>query len=187
MGPDIADLALLEDEDLVGRDQRREAMGNDDQRPAGGDARNVGVDDRLAFGVEGARRLVEDEDARIDDQRPGDGQPLALPAGKVRRAFVDVGLVAARQPVDELLGAGEPRRPHHVLEGRIGPRRGDVVADRAAEQEVLLQDDADAPPQMIDVVFADVDAVDLDQAARSPSGGAGGAGSPWSCRSRSGP
>ena len=75
-----------------------------------------------------------------------------------------IGLVAARQPVDELLGAGEPRRPDHLVEGRIRLGRSDVLADRAAEQEVLLQHHAEAAAQVIDVVFAHVDPVDLDQA-----------------------
>ena len=48
-------------------------------RPCG-DLRHVLLDDPLAFVVERAGRLVEDQDARIGDQRAGDGDALALAA-----------------------------------------------------------------------------------------------------------
>ena len=139
-------------------------MGNRDHRAAPRDLLDIGVDDGLAVGIERAGRLVENEDARIEDQGARDRQALPLPAGQVGRAFVDIGVVAARQTVDEFLGARHPRGAHDVVEGRISFGGGDVLADRAAEQEVFLQDHADAAAQMRNIVFADVDAVDLDQA-----------------------
>ena len=50
------------------------------------------------------------------------------------------------------------------LERRVGRGGRDVVADGAAEQEVLLQHDADAAAQMGEVDVADVDAVEADHA-----------------------
>src|ERR1700736_387526 len=164
MGADVVDPAAFEHEDRVGADQRGEAVRDDDQRPALGDAQQVGVDNRLAVGVERAGRLVEDQDPRIADQRPRDGEPLLLTARQVGRAFLDEGLVAARQLLDEFLGSGEPRRLDDLLETGVGFRRGDRLADRTAEQEILLQHDAQARAQMIDVDLAQVVAVDLDQA-----------------------
>ena len=43
---------------------------------------HVLLDDALALIIERAGRLVEDQDARIDDQRAGDRDALALPAGE---------------------------------------------------------------------------------------------------------
>ena len=131
-------------------------------RPCG-DAPDVVVDDGLTVGIERAGRLVEDEDARIEDQRAGNREPLPLAAGKVGRTLVDMRLVAARKPVDELLGAGQARHPHDLVEGRVRLGGGNVLADRSREQEVLLQHDAEIATQMRDVVFAHVDTVDLDQ------------------------
>ena len=92
-----------------------------------------------------------------------DRQTLALTARQIGRAFLDEGLVAARQLLDEFLGPGEPRRLHDLLEAGVWLRGGNRVADRTAEQEIFLQHDAKARAQMIDVDLAQVVAVDLDQ------------------------
>ena len=84
-----------------------------------------------------------------------------LPAREVGRALLDVGLVAVRHALDEFLGAGEARRAHRV--GQRQPRTAgdDVVADRAAEQEIVLQHHAEALPQVPQVDLAQIGAVDL--------------------------
>ena len=73
------------------------------------------------------------------------------------------GFVTGGQAFDEFLGAGQPGRPHDLLERRIGLGGGDGVADRAAEQEILLQHDTKARTQMIHIDLAQIVAVDLDQ------------------------
>ena len=117
--------------------------------------------------LSGSSALVASSRIRIFGsriERARDRESLALAAGQIGRPFVDVRLVAARQPVDEFLGAGEPRRPDDLVEGRVRLGGRDVLADRAAEQKILLQHDAKAAAEMAHVVFAHVDAVDLDQA-----------------------
>ncbi|MEY3491870.1 MAG: hypothetical protein RL309_998, partial [Verrucomicrobiota bacterium] len=48
----------------------------------------------LGFWVDGRRRVVEQEDGRLEQQRAGDGDALALAAGEVDAAFAEEGLVA---------------------------------------------------------------------------------------------
>ena len=72
---------------------------------------HVLLDDPLALVVERARRLVEDQDARIGDQRARDGDALALAAGQRRAALAHDGVVAFRQLEDEFVRAGEARPP----------------------------------------------------------------------------
>ena len=55
-------------------------MGDDEDGAALGDLAHVVLDDALALVVERAGGLVEDEDARIGDERAGDGDALALAA-----------------------------------------------------------------------------------------------------------
>src|SRR5215213_217796 len=130
--------AAFENEDLVRVDQRRQAMRDHDQRASLRDFHQIGVDDRLAVGIERAGRLVEHQNARIAHQRARDRQTLALSAGQIGRSLLDEGLVPGRQPFDELLGAGQPRRPDDLLEFGMGFGGGNRLADRAAEQEVFL-------------------------------------------------
>ena len=88
-----------------------------------------------------------------------------LAAREVGRAFLDVGLVAVRHALDEFLGAGEARRMHRVRQRQARAAGNDVVADRAAEQEVVLQHHAEALAQMPQVDLAQIGAVDLQEAA----------------------
>ena len=86
---------------------RRQPVGDDDDRAAGGDALHVLLDDPLALVIELARRLVEDQDARVLHQGAGDGDALALPARQSGAAFADDRVVALGQFEDEAVRAGE--------------------------------------------------------------------------------
>ena len=86
VGAVLDDAAALDGDDAVGRAARvdsRWAMMKT-VRPSA-ISRHVLLDDALALVVERAGRLVEDQDARIGDQRAGDGDALALPAGQAAR------------------------------------------------------------------------------------------------------
>ena len=94
------------------------------------------VDQGLALGVGLAGELVEDQDARVAQDGPGQGQALLLAAGQLGAGLADARLVAVRQLHDEVVGEGPLGRRLHVL-----PRCaravavGDVVVDRVVEQD----------------------------------------------------
>src|SRR5271167_4315297 len=54
---------------------------------------------------------------------------------------------------------------HGVRQGKAGAAGNDVVADRAAEEEVVLQDNAEALPKMAEVDLAQIGAVELQEPA----------------------
>src|SRR5579864_3728516 len=64
----LDDAAALNGDDAVGAAHGGKAMGDDDHGAALRDLAHVLLDDPLALVVERARRLVEDEDARIGDE-----------------------------------------------------------------------------------------------------------------------
>ena len=80
---DIDHLSLVQNQGLVAFGQRRQPVRHDDHRPTARDAQQVGVDQRLAFRVERAGGLVEDQDPRIVDQRARDGEALAWPPDRL--------------------------------------------------------------------------------------------------------
>ena len=84
---------------------------------------HVVLDDALALVVERAGRLVEDQDARVGDQRARDGDALALAARQARAALADDGVVALGQLEDEFVRAGELRRRDHPLHRHRRDRR----------------------------------------------------------------
>ena len=96
-GAGLDDAALVEHQDAVGVADRGEAVGDHE----GGAALHDLVERRLQLalgrGVERARRLVEDQDRRVLEERAGDRQALALAAGERAAALADDG-VEARPP-----------------------------------------------------------------------------------------
>src|SRR5689334_17109735 len=78
----LDDPAVLDRKYPVGLPQRRETMGDDDDRAPGADAAHVLLDDPFAFVVEGACRLIKDQYPRIGDQSTCNRNTLALPAGQ---------------------------------------------------------------------------------------------------------
>ncbi len=77
----LDDLSLLQHEDLVGLPDRGDALGDDDRRHALAASAEPTPDLALGDRVHGRGRVVEDEDLGLDEERPGQGEPLALAAG----------------------------------------------------------------------------------------------------------
>jgi hypothetical protein len=118
------------------------------------------LDERLALGVEARRRLVEEEDARLGQDRAGDRHPLALPAGELDAALADHRLEPFVEAVGELGDEGERGRLAHLLLGRARAREEEVLADRAVEQEVVLEHQPELAPVDARHHLGQVDAVD---------------------------
>src|SRR5207237_7211376 len=125
------------------------------------------LDEPLRLGVERARRLVEDEDRRVAQDRPRDRDPLLLAAGEAVAALADDGVVALGQRRDHLVDPGGPGRSLDLLVARVGLREAEVLANALVEEIRLLRDDADEVAQRREAQVADVDAVDRDAAARN--------------------
>src|SRR5262245_52566724 len=64
--------------------EQRRLVGDDEDRHRAAQLSDGRADCRLGGRVEGSGRLIEDEELRLVDQRPGDGQALALSPGKTR-------------------------------------------------------------------------------------------------------
>ena len=75
---------------------------------------------------------------------------LPLAAGEDLAALADQRIVAVGQPQDELVGAGGAGGGDDLRPRGVGPAVGDVLGDRAVEQERLLQHDADVAAVLLD-------------------------------------
>ena len=113
-------------------------------------ARHAGeraLDGGLGLVVDRGGGLVEHEDGGVAQDGAGDGEALALAAGELLAALADDRVVAVGQGADEGVGLGEGGGPHHVGVGGVGPAVGEVLADRALEQEHVLAHEADRAAQ----------------------------------------
>ena len=127
------------------------------------------LDQRLALAVEARRRLVEDQDPRVGQDRARDRHALALAARQLHAALADDRVVLLLEPVDELVGVRDAADRPDLLEGRVRAAVADVVADGAVEQEVVLQHDAELRAVVAQPDRREVAAVDEDR-ARSSAG-----------------
>ena len=81
------------------------------------------------------------------------------PPESAEARLADPGVVAQRQPLDELVGVGHLGRPHHRVHVGLLLAEGDVAGDGVVEEVVLLQHEADLPAEVAVVERLEVDAV----------------------------
>ena len=173
----------LEDGDLLGALGGGEPVGDEDagasrDQPVGG-AYDAGLGD----GVHAGRGLVEDDDADVAHQEPGEGDELLLPGGQAGAARAEDGVEAVGQPGDPL---GQAELGHRRLDDRAGDvvEEGDVVGEGAGEDLGALGDHADRGAQLLQVEVEDVDPAEEHHAAAAARrhGRAGRRG--WTCPTR---
>ena len=66
----------------------------------------------------------------------GDGDALALAAGEQPASLARPGVIAQREPGDELMGMGHLSRRRHPPHVRLVVAEGDVAGDGVGEHEV---------------------------------------------------
>jgi hypothetical protein len=132
---------VIEDDHLVRKRDRGQPVRDDERRAPLHRLAQAEPDARLGRRVDGGGRVVEDEDARVHDDRACDCDPLALPARERDAALAHDRLVAVRKVGDELVRLREPGGRFDLLVGRRRGTKGDVLAHRGREEERILRDD----------------------------------------------
>ena len=152
----------IHDDDAVGFLHGRQAVRDDDRRAPCHQLLERLLHEQLARGVERARRLVEQQNRRILENRACDRDALPLSARQPHAALAEERVVALRQRAQELVRFGGTRRGFDLGVAGIGPAVADVLARRRAEQHGVLRHEADQPPHVLGIGARDVDAVDED-------------------------
>ena len=140
MGPGGDDSSGVEHHDPISHGDRRGPVSNDDRGAVAHHFFERGPDLMFLRGVHGGRGVIEDEHARVGDDRSGDRHTLALSARQGLSAFSQNGVVSIRKRAYEIVGAGQSGRPEHVAFAGGGSGKQQVVADGVAEQERLVED-----------------------------------------------
>jgi hypothetical protein len=127
----------VEDEDPVGGAHAREAVRDEQHRPAGEQRPDGGEELRLGAGVQRGRRLAEDDERGVAGKDACERKPLPLADGEVGAALEggpEHRLVALRQALE----VGVRARPL----GRGADRCVVAAALVAAERDVLARGSA---------------------------------------------
>ena len=147
MGADLGYLPAIEHDESVGFAKGRKPMGDREGRAVLDQPFQGRLDLHFRFRVYRRGRFVKDQDARVSQHGPGDGNPLAFPARQRLPALADDGVVAIGEIQDEAVGiCGSCRGNDRVGRSRwIGVR--DVGPDGAVEKIRVLEHDADLLPK----------------------------------------
>ncbi|MNY09249.1 hypothetical protein D3C86_1421560 [compost metagenome] len=102
----------------------------------------------FALCIEGAGGFVEQQDRRIHQQRPCDGQALALAAGQTEAAIAQMRLVTIGHGFDKVVGVGDFCRFLHFSKRCRRVAVADVLFDAAEKQRRGLRDQCEATTQV---------------------------------------
>src|SRR5690606_11790094 len=151
----LAQLAVVQDQDAVRVPDRRQSMRNNDGRPAAHERGERLIDALLECGVDGGRRLIEDQDLRVERECAREREQLAFADGQIRATLAERFREVVRQSRDHGIGADAPRGLLHAPVIDLGPAETDVVRDIATEQEHVLEHESDALTQLVYGYVAD--------------------------------
>ena len=118
----------------------------------------------LGLDIEVRRRLVEDQDRGVLDDRPRDRQALTLAAAQQQAVLADPRRVAVGQRRDGLVDASLAAGGLDRLVGHLRVGEREVVADRRVEQVHVLGHDAEHPPDVVGMELVELAAADQDLA-----------------------
>ncbi|HEY1605960.1 MAG TPA: hypothetical protein VGF77_10230 [Allosphingosinicella sp.] len=122
---------------MVAAVERASAVGDHDDGEIGAERHDRADHRRLGLVVEGAGRFVEDQHLRPFVEGAGDSDPLALAARQADAALADLGRIALRQPLDEIVDMGGAGAGAHALPVDGGSRHaeGDIGGDALVDEE----------------------------------------------------
>ena len=124
------------------------------------------ADGLLGGAVQGGGRLVENQDARMLEDGPGNGHALLLAPGELEPPLPHHRVPALRQALDEVPDMGHGRRPLDLDPRCLRAPVGDVVIKAVVKEHRILGHDADGCPQTVLGHAAQILAIDQDAPAR---------------------
>ncbi len=152
--------ALVENQDAVRVAQSAQTVGDRQRRAAASENVERFLDRLLRLGVDAARGFVEYQDLGIVEQGTRDRDPLPLAPGKACSTLAQPRIVSERRAKDEVVCQGRTRGGDRIGQAGVGPAVNQVVVDRAAKQERLLEHDAHIPAEVALGQLTDVDSIE---------------------------
>ena len=139
-------------------------MGNNDNRLTCKQTGECLLNHSLVLHIQARRRLVQQHDRRIFEQRAGDGDALALAARKPGAVLADHGVVALRHAAHELVAVGGTRGRKHFLFGGIATPEADVSHHRVVKEQHVLEHNGVVSQQHLGINARNIHATHGDRA-----------------------
>ena len=137
-------------------------MGDQDRRAAVHQLLHLAPHVVVGLDVQAGHRLIEDEDAGVAQDHPGDRQPLPLPTRQGGAPLADDRVVAVGEADDVVVDLRLTGSGLDLGVGSVETAVGDVRPDRRGEQEGFLQDEPDLGTNRVAIERAHIVAVEGD-------------------------
>src|SRR5215813_2973475 len=113
-------------------------MSDDERRAAAHEIAQALLDERLRFGVQTRCSFIQNQDARIGEDRASDRDTLLLAAGEFDAAFSNHGVVFLLERFREFVHAGDAASSKNLRLGSLGSRECHVLSYGPVKQKRLL-------------------------------------------------
>ena len=153
MGALLDDLTVIDNEYFVGMAHSFQPVSNHDDRLIVGQFRNGLHQLLFIFGVNIGSGFVQNDDWCVLHNRPGDGNALALAAGKRAACLADDGVKALRQRHDKVVAPRLLCSGLHLLHGGIGLSEADVIGNSVRDQIGPLEHEGEIADEAVVAVL----------------------------------
>ncbi len=125
--------AAIEYHNFVGAPDSGEPVRDHDHRAVAHQGLERPLHQHFRFGVQMRSSFVQDQDRRVLEQCPRDGQTLSLAAAELGTTFADHGVIARRHALDEFVGQGVTRSFANLGVSGFGAAVANVISDSVVE------------------------------------------------------
>ena len=158
----LDDLSVLQNHDGVGVPHCGKTVGDHESGPLCHQRIHALLDMLFRSRIDGARRLIEDQDRRSGHCRPRDITKLSLDLTQVRAIALQNRVIALWKTHDKGMGRCHLRRLNNFLVGGIKPSVPDIFHNRSRKQMRILKHHGNVAAQVVPLNMADINAVDGD-------------------------
>ena len=155
----LDDIAVLHKQDDVRVPDGGEAVGDHKAGPPLHQLFHGLANLHFGAGIHAGSGLVQDNDGRVAEEHPGDGEKLALSGGKVCRLVVQHSVIALRHGADKVVHLGRFGSRDDFLPGGVRLAVGDIFSHCAGKQPGVLEHHAEVFPESAAGHFGGVYAV----------------------------
>lgn len=158
----LDDLSVLQNHNGVGVPHSGEAVGDHEGSPFCHQTVHALLDMLFRSRIDGARRLIEDQDRCPGYRRSRDIKKLSLALTQVRAIALQNRVIALWKTHDKGMGRCHLRRLNNFLVGGIKPSVPDIFHNRSRKQMRILKHHGNVAAQVVPLNMADINAVDGD-------------------------
>ena len=135
------DCSVRQDHDLVSAADSAHPVGDDDHSLVPDQAGERFLDHGFVLHIQAGACLIQQDDRRVLQEGPGDGDTLAFATGKLASVFTNDRIISLRQFHREFVAVGQPgRRQHFIIRG-VFFSDPDVFQNAVVEQRDILEHD----------------------------------------------